>query len=175
MKILIVVGGLSSIYGGTSRIVIDWAKVLSQQGLNIDIVATSANGNHKLPVNLNTWITEPEGYRIRYFSFFPIGDYKPSLDLDRWLWQNVVSYDLVHTVACFSLPVLSAYRACQHHKIPYIINPQGTLDKWALQHKAWKKKIYLDWIEKPCLKQAACLHTLTQQETQSYTITYSTL
>ncbi len=51
---------------------------------------------------------------------------------------------------------------------PYIISAHGMLEPWALANKRWKKRIYLALVESKNLRQAACLHALTEAEAQDY-------
>jgi glycosyltransferase involved in cell wall biosynthesis len=163
MRILIVIPALSSVYGGHSKSVVELAQSLGSLGLSVDIVATNASGSTKLEVPLHTWLTE-KSYRIKYFPYWNLLDYKISLSLTRWLFQHVADYDLVHTNAIFSYPVLPAYWACQRHRVPYIMTPRGMLEPWALAYKSWKKRLYLALLEKPALQRASAIHLLTSSE-----------
>lgn len=165
MRILIVIPALSSVYGGPSKSVVELAQALGSLGLGVDIVATNASGSTKLEVPLYTWLTE-KSYRIKYFPYWNLLDYKISLSLSRWLFQHVADYDLVHTNAIFSYPVLPAYWACQRHLIPYIVTPHGMLEPWALSYKAWKKRFYYTLFEKPALRRASAIHLLAFTEAE---------
>lgn len=166
MKILLVIPGIGSVYGGTSKIAIELAQTLGRQGTFIDIVTTNANGLADLNVPLKTWINQ-EFYRVKYFPRWHIGDYKLSYSLTKWLFDNVTNYDLVHTIAVFSYPVSITHLACKIHRIPYINNPQGMLEPWALKYKSWKKKLYYNLIEKASLNNASAIQMLNQAEAQN--------
>ena len=51
---------------------------------------------------------------------------------------------------------------------PYVVSAHGMLERWALEHKAFKKKVYAALIERPTLERAACLHALTKAEAEDY-------
>lgn len=163
MRILIVIPALSSVYGGPSQSVVELAQALGSLGLSVDIVATNASGSTKLEVPLHTWLTK-KSYRIKYFPYWDLLDYKISLSLTRWLFQHVADYDLVHTNAIFSYPVLPAYWACQRHQVPYVVTPRGMLEPWALSYKAWKKRFYYTLFEKPALRRASAIQMLAFTE-----------
>ena len=165
MKILIVIPALGAVYGGPSRSVVELAQALSNLGTNVDLVTTNANGSTQLDVPLHTWIPE-KSYRVRYFPYWHLGEYKISLSLTRWLFQHVADYDLVHTNAIFSYPVLPAYRACKWHQVPYLMTPRGMLEPWALSYKAWKKRFYYSMIEKPALQGASAIQMLASTEAE---------
>lgn len=166
MKILIVIPAIGTVYGGPSKSVLALAEQLCQLGCHVDLVTTQANGINQLNVPLQVWVHESY-YRIQYFPYWDIGDYKLSLPLTNWLFQHVSNYDVVHTNAVFSYPVLPAYWACQIHRIPYIITPHGMLEPWALSYKARKKFFYYKLLEKPALQKAAAIQVLATPEAKN--------
>ncbi len=165
MRILIVIPALGNVYGGPSKSVVELAATIGKIGISVDIVTTNANGSNVLDVNLFTWIQE-KNYRIQYFSYCDFLDYKISWSLTRWLFQNVSDYDLVHTNAIFSYPVLPAYWACKNYNIPYIATPHGMLEPWALAYKSGKKKLYFNFLEKPGLEKASAIQMLASSEAE---------
>lgn len=165
MKILVVIPAIGNVYGGPSKSVIELNQAIGVTGIDVDIVTTNANGSDSIDVPLNCWI-EKNNYRIQYFPYWGIKDYKITFSLTRWLWQNVRNYDLVHTNAIFSYAILPAYFACRKYNIPYIITPRGMLEPWALSYKAWKKKIYYNLFEKPALDRASAIQMLASSEAQ---------
>jgi glycosyltransferase involved in cell wall biosynthesis len=163
MKILMVVPALGEVYGGPSKSVLELTEAIGKQGVSLDIITTNANGSNSLDVPLLSW-TITENYRIKYFPYWNFADYKFSWSLTGWLFQNVGDYDLVHTNAIFSYPVLPAYWSCQFAKVPYIVTPRGMLEPWALAYKSWKKKLYFNLLEKPALKKASYMQMLASTE-----------
>ncbi|MEA5620808.1 glycosyltransferase [Cronbergia sp. UHCC 0137] len=163
MKILIVTPALGEVYGGPSKSVLELTRSIGRKGVSVDIVTTNANGSKIIDVPLLTWIKE-NNYRIQYFPYWNFLDYKFSFSLTYWLFKNVRDYDLVHTNAIFSYPVLPAYWSCQIHKIPYIATPRGMLEPWALAYKSWKKKLYFNLLEKPALQKANSIQMLASIE-----------
>lgn len=156
MKILMVIPAVGNVYGGPTKIVLELAQAVCNLGHEVDIVTTPANGATNLDVPLCKWIEE-KSYRLQYFPYWDIADYKISLPLTKWLFQHVTDYDLVHTNAVFSYPNLPAHWACQFHKIPYIMTPHGMLEPWAMAYKAEKKRLYYKLLEKPALQKAAAI------------------
>lgn len=168
MKLLVVLPAVGLNYGGPSKSVLELAQALGKHGIQVDVVTTNANADSCLNVPLQTWMTEiGKAYRIQYFPYWQLSDYKISRTLANWLFQHVTDYDLVHTNAIFSLPTSLAHWACQWHQIPYIMTPRGMLEPWALAYKAWKKQSYYTLIEKPALQQARAIQVLTVPEADS--------
>jgi glycosyltransferase involved in cell wall biosynthesis len=166
MKVLIVIPYLASVYGGTSKVVKDIARAISNLSVEVDLIATDANGCDKLDVPLETWVQE-NNYKVRYFPCIHKYDLIFSLSLLNWLCQNINKYDLIHIHTVFSPLVLVVYWICQFYRVPYIVTPHGMLEPWALSHKAWKKKIYFNFLEKPALQQASTVHFVASSEANS--------
>lgn len=165
MKLLIVTPALGAVYGGTSKCIVELAQALGNLGITVDLVTTNANGAETLKVPLKTWLSKTN-YRLQFFPYKGMGDYKFSLSLSQWIFQHIGDYDLVQTNAIFSIPNLAAYWACQWYKIPYVIIPHGMLEPWALSYKALKKRIYYNLLEKPALQKASILQMLASTEAQ---------
>ncbi len=166
MKVLMVIPAVGNVYGGPTKIVLELAQAVGNLGHNVDIVTTTANGFTNLDVPLSKWVNE-KNYRIQYFPYWDVADYKISFSLTKWLFQHVTNYDLVHTNAVFSYPVLPAHWACQFHKIPYIMTPHGMLEPWAMAYKAEKKRLYYELLEKPALQKAAAIQITGSPEANS--------
>ena len=166
MKILIVIPALGGVYGGTSKIAIELAQALGKQNIEVDIVTTDANGSARLNVEVHNWVQQ-KYYRVKYFPYWRWDDYKVSWSLTKWLFQHVTDYDLVHSIAVFSIPTLIAHWICQLYDIPYVMNPQGMLEPWALSYKAWKKRIYYIVVEKPILQRASAIQMLSSAEAEN--------
>jgi glycosyltransferase involved in cell wall biosynthesis len=163
MKVLIVIPAIGLVYGGTSKLVLELAQALGDRALQIDVVTTDANGATNLDVPLCSWQQE-KSYRIQYFPRWRLSEYKFSYPLTAWLFQHIRDYDLVHTISLFTYPVAIAHWLCQLFKVPYIVNPQGMLDPWALNYKGFKKKSYYALIERPILCKANAIQMLSQAE-----------
>jgi glycosyltransferase involved in cell wall biosynthesis len=165
MKVLMLIPALGNVYGGPSKCIIELAEAIGSKGIQVDIVTTNANGNVNLDFPLNIWIQE-KYYRIQYFPYLNFIDYKFTWSLTQWLFKHVKDYDLVHTNAIFSYPILPASWACQFHRVPYIMTPHGMLEPWALAYKAWKKNFYFSLLEKPALQNASGIQMLASTEAQ---------
>jgi glycosyltransferase involved in cell wall biosynthesis len=155
------------VYGGTSKITPAFAAALGRQGWAVDIVTTDANGPDRLAVPFRRWI-ERDGGRVRFFSRFGRWEFKLSLRMFAWLLWHVRDYEVVLVTSNFNFPVLACALACRVRDVPYVINPQGMLEPWALRYKAWKKRMYYDWIERPLvLRGARLIQALNAREAEN--------
>jgi glycosyltransferase involved in cell wall biosynthesis len=83
-----------------------------------------------------------------------------------WLINHVADYDLVHTISLFTYPIALTHWLCRLRNIPYVVNPQGMLEPWALSYKGWKKRLYYTFVEKPTLQKAGAIQMLSQAEAE---------
>jgi glycosyltransferase involved in cell wall biosynthesis len=166
VKILMVAPYLGSVYGGTYKAFIELVKTVNNfEKVTVDIITTNANGSGKLDVILEEWIHE-SNYKIKYFSCFHKYDFIISFSLLKWIFQHINEYKLVHTNTVFAPQILFIHWICQFVKIPYLVTPHGMLEPWAMSYKAWKKKLYYLFFEKPALKKARLIQTLASSESK---------
>lgn len=166
LKILQIVPSISLVYGGPSQMVLGLSKALAEQGAEVTILTTNANGDTgqaPLDVPLDRPV-EQDGYQIRYFRCAPFRRYKFSLDLLHWLFQNATEFDLAHIHALFSPVSTAAATIARHKALPYILRPLGTLDPADLQKKRHLKHLYATLFERPNLAGAAAVHFTSDQE-----------
>ena len=52
--------------------------------------------------------------------------------------------------------------------IPLVITPHGMLEPWAMNHKAWKKRLAWNLYQRRDLESAAVLHATAEQEAESF-------
>jgi len=163
MRVLHVVPGVAPKYGGPSRVVFEMCHALQEQGLEVLIATTDADGQGRLPVGLG----EPliyEGVPAIFFSRQWSEAFKYSHPLASWLNRNVKEFDVVHIHAIFSHSSLAASRACRRHGIPYVVRPLGSLVPWGLNHKRLRKQFFWYLGVKQMLGGAAAIHYTTREE-----------
>ncbi len=162
------VPALSMVYGGPSLTSVRLADAICRLGVTVDVITTNADGDKNLDVPLFQWI-EQENHRIYYFPRWGKWEYKFSPTMAKWLWQHLADYDILHTTSVFNFPVFAGAAIAQLRKVPYVINPAGMLEPWALAYKAWKKRWYYRLIERPRLEHASAIHCLTVPEARRIT------
>jgi len=163
MKILIINPYLGSSYGGVSKIIINQLQVLGNFDISIDVLTTNANCLEKLEVPLNKWI-DYKTYRLQYFNCWYRNDFIVSPSLIKWLFQNVLDYDLVHAHTVFSPLISLSNIICQFHNVPYIMTPHGMLEPWALSYKSQKKQLYFNLFEKHILRKSRVIQASATDE-----------
>jgi glycosyltransferase involved in cell wall biosynthesis len=169
LRVLQIVPSLSLVYGGPSQMVLGLAKGLAQQGVEVTVLTTDANGDTgQAPLDVPLQVPiDQDGYQVRYFRCSPFRRYKFSLDLLNWLSQHADQYDLAHIHALFSPISSTAAAVARFKKLPYILRPLGTLDPADLQKKKQLKQLYAALLERPNLAGAAAVHFTSDQEAKT--------
>jgi glycosyltransferase involved in cell wall biosynthesis len=139
-------------------------KTLVQQGVTVDVVTTLAGVENRSDLACRCW-HELDGVRVMYLPYYGYEHYTLSPQL---LWQVLrlaSRYNLLHINAVWNFPVLAGSLAGWLRHKPYIISPQGTLYRKAIQLKsAGKKQWYYQLVAKQYLQRAGALHFTCENE-----------
>ncbi|WP_071518822.1 hormogonium polysaccharide biosynthesis glycosyltransferase HpsP [Geitlerinema sp. PCC 9228] len=165
MRVLQIVPSIALVYGGPSQMVLGLSSALAQQGVDVTIVTTNANGDAgQPPLDVPLRVPVREGdYTVWYF---PCSwrRYKFSGELLSWLWQHAGDFDVAHIHALFSPLSTLAAKVARWRGLPYVLRPLGTLDPADLRKKKFLKQLYGWGLERGNLAGAARVHFTTAQE-----------
>jgi len=101
---------------------------------------------------------------FRYFSC-QTKFYTFSWPLTKWLSSHTSEYDVVHIHALFSYPATVAALFSRRQRVPYVIRPLGTLNRWGIRNRRpWLKKLSLRCVEAKVLRSAAFVHFTAEAE-----------
>lgn len=162
-KILHVIPSVGLQRGGPSVMVRTMARALSQAGLEVHVATTDDNGPDRLHVPHGV----PQQEDGATFWYFPRQTrfYTFSWPLTRWLARHVRDFDLVHIHALFSYAALPAALLAYRARVPYIVRPLGTLNRWGIKNRRpWLKKLSFRVLESHILSCAAGIHYTCEQE-----------
>ncbi len=157
MKILHVIPAIAPRYGGPSTAVIQMCRALAAAGAEVHLAATDADGPGRLPYPPGEWSTIEEIPTMLFRRQFSEA-LKYSAPLAAWLRDSVSHYDVVHVHALLSHACLAAAAACRASDVPYVVRPLGTLDRWSLAQKPWRKRVLLALNGRKALAGAAAIH-----------------
>mgnify|MGYP005845614257 CR=1 FL=1 len=155
------------VYGGPVRSVSSLCEQFVQDGIDLQVLTTNANGDGVLDVPLIRPV-DVDGVSVRYFPLTRGGlGLKYSASLADAIAEQVPKVDVVITETIWNSPALFASRACQKYRIPYIVPLRGQLLPWSLRQSRMKKKIYQQLFADQILKRAAALHCTDPFEAES--------
>jgi glycosyltransferase involved in cell wall biosynthesis len=163
VKALHVIPSVAARYGGPSAAIVPMCRALIGQGVETTIATTDADGEGRLPVDLErltTWQGVPAIFFRRNFS----EAFKYSRGLARWVRTHVAEFDVVHIHAVLSHAPLVAATACRRAGVPYVVRPLGTIAEWSLGQKTWRKQALIALSAGRMLRSAAAIHCTSDSE-----------
>ena len=162
-RILHVIPSVGHLRGGPSQVIATLCRGLAAGGIEVHVATTDDNGPGRLDVpygapvfrgGVTYWYFRRQA---RFYTF--------SSSLSRWLGEHVRAYDLVHIHALYSHAPVAAARWSRRRRVPYIIRPLGTLNRWGMRnHHPWMKEVSFRFIESRLLEEAAAIHYTSEQE-----------
>jgi glycosyltransferase involved in cell wall biosynthesis len=183
MRILYAVHGYKPAVriGGPAVSVPALAERLVRRGHDVTVVTSDRDLGERLDVPLEQEV-DVEGVRVWYFPAASVlsrwlppshrprepGGFLYAPSMAEALQRIVPSVDLVHTHLPFIYPTYAAAKAARVAHKPLVYHQRGVLNPRRLGFKRLKKRIYLELIEKPILRQATLLLALTESEAASY-------
>ena len=169
MRILFVTGYYqpANVYGGPTQSTAALCSGLQAAGAQVTVLTTDANGPGRLQVRLCQPV-EQNGVTVYYYPL-TLGGLANfySGEQHRAIKKHIPQCDLVVSQVLWGLAGEVIRSTCQQHGIPYIIEPHGQLQPWALAHHACKKRLYLAWLGNRIIAQAAGIHYTDAQESQA--------
>jgi glycosyltransferase involved in cell wall biosynthesis len=80
---------------------------------------------------------------------------------------NEGDVDLIHIHGCWTPVLIFAKLLARINRIPYFISPHGCLERWALNHKWFKKKIAYFLYQKNILTNSSMIIVTSERECES--------
>lgn len=74
--------------------------------------------------------------------------------------------DVIHLHGIWEPMLVTAAALARRMDLPYIVRPCGMLDPWCLQQRSFKKQLAMRLSHKSMLDHAACIHTLSTEESR---------
>ncbi|WP_215241564.1 glycosyltransferase [Dyadobacter helix] len=145
--------------GGPARIIYDHTLEVLRQGHEVDILSPMTPGEKMYTV--------PEGARlIACARTTPLSNYyrEFSIPMYRYLKEHINEYDVIHMHGIWHFGSLAPFLI--PNKAVKVITIHGLLDKWAIAHSKWKKKLVTVLYQKRLLGKADLIQINNTDEEQ---------
>lgn len=162
MRIVHAIPSLDPADGGPPAVAVRLAEAQARLGHEVRLLHLEpAPGRADAVAGL---IASPPGPRLSTVEALP-----PSHGLRRRLqaWQGRIAShrpDIVHAHGLWQPEILAAARESRAAGVPYVLETYGTLNPWALGQKPLKKRIFLAFVHRRLLRNAAFIHALNEVE-----------
>jgi len=145
--------------GGPARIIYDHTNEVIRLGHQVDILSPMTPGEKSYPT--------PEGARlIECARTTPISNYyrEFSTEMYQYLKAHIQEYDVIHIHGIWHFGSLAPF--LMPHRAIIVITIHGLLDKWAIAHSKWKKKLVTVLYQKRLLGKADLIQINNKDEEQ---------
>lgn len=163
MQILQVVPGISPGFGGPSIALTDMTRLLCEQGIEATLLTTNIDPTGRLDVPLGV-LTEQRGARVLYYNTWPRNRYAFSASMAWALLKTIRRYDVVHIHWLFNFSCLAAAIAARRAGVPYVFQPNGSLDPHLMTRNTWIKRFYIHFLGDYIIRHAAAIIFTTEAE-----------
>ena len=72
--------------------------------------------------------------------------------------------DILHNHGLWMMPNVYPGWAVRSSLCQLVVSPRGMLSRWALNHSAWKKRIFWALVQGPAVRRASCFHATADSE-----------
>ncbi len=139
-------------------------KWLVKQGVDVTVYTTDLDIPENVPRSREVLV---DGVRVWYFKT-SCKAWQYAAGMHRALKRYAGNFDLIHITSTFlAASALGGYFA-RKHNVPYIISPRGNLMRGTLRHRVLPKRLYIAFIERRVLRNAAAVHFTVPLEEKEY-------
>jgi glycosyltransferase involved in cell wall biosynthesis len=154
MRVAIISGILHPRYGGPSSVVAAHARALSKRA-EVEVFGV-ARADEELGIHARLPNAKlfPAAFPARWFR---------GRGLLRALCREAKRFDILHAHMLWDYPVFATWLASRRTGVPFVVTPHGSVSeswRYSAAHKMVYRRIFVERL----LRDAACVHVLTEKE-----------
>ncbi|MGE5192428.1 MAG: glycosyltransferase, partial [Deltaproteobacteria bacterium] len=150
-------------YGGPPRSVSALCRALQRQGVDVEVVTTTANGKGELRAS-GPGGDQYEGVRVHYLPrAFPRRCFG-ARRLGRVLSSALERCDVLHVHGLWNIPAAVAAHMARQRGVPYVVSTRGMMEGPARARHPWRKRLAYFLLERRNLAGACLLHATSAAE-----------
>ena len=166
VRVLHVIGWLAPRYGGSSFVAIQSATVLADRGHQVEAITTNVDGDRVLEVETGRAV-DWSGVRVSFHHLSVPRRFLTSWSMLADLNRRVARFDVVHIHTLYRFHTIAAATVARRHRVPYVVQPHGTLDPWHRARRRRLKDIYHFLVEDRIIRRAAAIVCTSAVEERS--------
>ena len=163
MRILHVAPGISPRFGGPNNL-IGLMRWLAKHGIDTTLVTTSADENGRLDVPVSQPVSRDGATYIFHHVWSAGGRWGLAPAMLGTLARAIRTCDVVHIHWLYNFSCIAAARVALAAKVPYVIQPHGSLDPHMRRRNRMVKETYMATVGRPLLRRAAAVVFDTPEE-----------
>lgn len=164
MRVLQVVPGISPKFGGPSVANTSLARSLNAHGVDTTLITTDADPEAPLQVPLGLEHEKDGAKYIYEHARTTLGRWSWSPGMTKRLREITSAYDIVHIHWIFNHACFAAGSAARSAGVPYVVQPNGSLDPRLWRKNRHIKNIYVNTAGKALLQQASAIIFTSEAE-----------
>ena len=170
MRLLIIAAGYkpSWVYGGPTISISSMAEALSEEGVDVTVMTTNANGQEDFTFP-NGHQVILDGVQVQYYRRW-FGDPMSISPLHTWaLIKSIRQYDIVHINGWWNWVAMMSLIVCKVTGIPHVLTTRGALSEYTFQTR--RTSLIKRIMHQLFFKRMLCntlLHVTTEEEAQRF-------
>ena len=166
LKVVFVALTLDDVDGGIARSVPELANAVHRAGANVTLMYPDFG--RELAVDLTNSPVNICPLKFSMLNHNPALNFFGATKKLRELLQGGI--DIVHHGGVWTALNLSVSRYCRKNNIPYVCSPRGSLDKWSMNYKKWRKRACWNLYAKRDVQSSLFIHATSDKEKRDLSI-----
>jgi glycosyltransferase involved in cell wall biosynthesis len=140
------------------------ARALTSHGIDTTLLTTNADPTGRLDVPLNDYAIRDGATYVFHRVLTMGGRYGVAPSIVKTLRRTIATYDVAHIHWLYNFACIAAARAAIAAGVPFVVQPNGSLDPHLREKNRLVKRLYLATVGRPLLEAAAAIVFTSEQE-----------